>query len=66
MGPVMLLGLRRQSLWILAVLVMLGAGYTAGYVLAPPKHAAVSLTLPATPVEAPPPAAPLETGQDDA
>ena len=62
----MLLGLRRQSLWILAVLVMLGAGYTAGYVLAPPTHPSVSLTLPAAPIEAPQPAAPLEVAQDDA
>ena len=58
--------LRRRFLWVVAVLVMLSAGYTAGYVLAPPERAAVSLTLPQAPAEAPQPATPLETVEEDA
>ena len=58
--------LRRRFLWVMAVLLMLSAGYTAGYLLAPPERAAVSLTLPQAPVEAPQPATPLELVEEEA
>ncbi len=57
----MLRRLKRPSLWLVAVVLMVSAGYTAGYMLAPPRPAAVSLTLPHAPSEAPQPVAPLET-----
>ena len=47
--------MRRRLLWILTALLLTGAGYTAGFLLAPPSHTAVSRTLPEAPAEAPVP-----------
>ena len=57
---------QRRLLWVAMVLVMLSAGYTAGYVLAPPKPAAVSFTVPQAPADAPQPGAPLELVEEEA
>ena len=38
--------IKRQFAWVAAAVLMLGAGYTAGYVLAPPERPAISLDLP--------------------
>ncbi len=52
---------RRRSLWPLAALLMLGIGYTAGYLLAPPERAAISRTLPQAPSDVPQPLTPADT-----
>jgi len=57
---------QRRLLWVAMVLVMLSAGYTAGYLLAPPERAAVSLTVPQAPAEAPQPVTPLELVEEEA
>ena len=51
---------RRRSLWPLAALLMLGIGYTAGYLLAPPERPAISRTLPQTPSDIPQPLTPSD------
>jgi hypothetical protein len=51
---------------VAVVLAMLSAGYTAGYLLAPPGPAAVSLTVPQAPIDVPQPVAPLELAEEDA
>ena len=40
---------------------MLGTGYTAGYLLAPPERPAISRTLPQTPSDVPQPLTPADT-----
>lgn len=47
--------LTRRMVWTGVAIVMLGAGYTAGYLLAPPEPRPVSRSLPMAPVEAPAP-----------
>jgi hypothetical protein len=58
--------LSRRVLWIAAVPLVLGAGYTAGYLLAPPAPAAVSRSLPPIPDDAPAPQQPAIELTDDA
>jgi hypothetical protein len=58
--------LKRRVLWLAVVLAMLSAGYTAGYLIAPPKPAAITLTLPQAPVDAPQPLPPAEVAEEDA
>ena len=54
----------RRFFWVAGIALFLSAGYTAGYLLAPPPSAAVSRTLPEAPIEAPPPVTPLEIAED--
>jgi hypothetical protein len=57
--------IRRRILWILALLLLLGTGYTAGYLLSPPEKPTVSRTLPeAAPMEAPQPNPPIELPEE--
>jgi len=56
--------LRRRFFWFAGAVLFLCAGYTAGYLLAPPSPAAVSRTLPEAPVEIPQPLAPNEMVED--
>ncbi len=64
MDKMMLPILRRRFFWIVGAVLFLCAGYTAGYLLAPPPPAAVSRTLPEAPVEAPQPLTPADTIED--
>jgi hypothetical protein len=55
------MGTLRRRLFIGGIaLIMLAAGYTAGFLLAPPKPQAISRIIPDAPVEAPQPEAPLD------
>jgi uncharacterized protein involved in exopolysaccharide biosynthesis len=56
----MLQALRRRALWIVAALLLVCTGYTAGYLLSPPEQAAVSRTLPQAPADAPQPQVPSD------
>lgn len=52
--------LRRRLLWTAVGLLMIAAGYTVGFLLAPTEPAVVTRTLPEAPLpaEAPPPSLP--------
>jgi hypothetical protein len=50
--------LSRRALWIAAIPLVACAGYTAGYLLAPPARPVISRSLPPVPDEAPQPQPP--------
>lgn len=45
----------RRILLMGVIIIMVGAGYTAGFVLAPPAQRPVLRNMPVTPIEAPAP-----------
>ncbi len=60
----MVADMRRRFFWVTGIVLLLCAGYTAGYLLAPPSPAAISRTLPEAPVEVPQPLTPADTLED--
>lgn len=58
--------LSRRAAWIAGIPLLICAGYTAGYLFAPPARPAISRSLPPVPVEAPQPQPPAMELIDEA